>query len=279
MPEIRRIRQTEADAVVDLWGGPLTERGRRNIAAMLVLAASSHRAACFVAVEAERVVGFVLAELMDDGLLPCRFGRIEELVGGGELVAAALEWLYEHDVFAVRAEVALGEGARSCSNRSASSARRFASRTTGNDLARVDAKGRSENGDVRRLRPFVRPSVPLVSPCWHGHRAGLARPPDRSVQADNRGTFVKTLLTSVSRIAALVCGTILTVARERVRVMSAMTADHGQGCAGLLIAKESRPNFHSSAGWGCGPEKARGRPTRSSAFVRRGRRSRHAAWP
>jgi hypothetical protein len=49
--EIRRILQTEAEAVTDLWdeagrsvpdGGPLKERGRRNIAAMLVLAASSH---------------------------------------------------------------------------------------------------------------------------------------------------------------------------------------------------------------------------------------------
>ncbi len=115
MPEIRRIRQTEADAVIELWGGPLKERGRRNIAAMLVLAASSHRAACFVAVEAERVVGFVLAELVEDGLLPCQFGRVEERsVGEDEeveraLVAAALEWLYEHDVFVVRAEVALGE--------------------------------------------------------------------------------------------------------------------------------------------------------------------------
>ena len=114
MPEIRRIRQTEADAVIALWGGPLKERGRRNIAAMLVLAASSHRAACFVAVEAERVVGFVLAELVEDGLLPCQFGRIEERSAGDEgveraLVGAALEWLYEHDVFVVRAEVALGE--------------------------------------------------------------------------------------------------------------------------------------------------------------------------
>jgi hypothetical protein len=115
VPEIRRIRQTEADAVVDLWGGPLKDRGRRNIAAMLVLAASSHRAACFVAVDADRVVGFVLAELMDDGLLPCRFGRIEELEAGGDdevasaLVTAALDWLHAHDVFAVRAEVALGD--------------------------------------------------------------------------------------------------------------------------------------------------------------------------
>jgi hypothetical protein len=53
VPEIRRIRQDDAEAVTDLWdeagrsvpdGGPLKERGRRNIAAMLVLAASSQPA-------------------------------------------------------------------------------------------------------------------------------------------------------------------------------------------------------------------------------------------
>ena len=81
--EIRRIRQ--AEAVTDLWdescGGVLKERGRRNIAAMLVLAASSHRAACFVD---DDLNGFVLAELAEDGLLPCRFGRVEELYARGE---------------------------------------------------------------------------------------------------------------------------------------------------------------------------------------------------
>jgi hypothetical protein len=87
--EIRRIRQTEAEAVTDLWdeagrsvpdGGPLKERGRRNIAAMLVLAASSHRVACFVD---DALRGFVLAELAEDGLLPCQYGRIEELYARG----------------------------------------------------------------------------------------------------------------------------------------------------------------------------------------------------
>jgi hypothetical protein len=122
--EIRRIRQTEAEAVTDLWdeagravtdGGPLKERGRRNIAAMLVLAASSHRAACFVAADGDRLHGFVLAELAEDGLLPCRYGRVEELYARGDtalerrLAETAVAWLFDHDVHVIRAEVTPGE--------------------------------------------------------------------------------------------------------------------------------------------------------------------------
>jgi hypothetical protein len=117
--EIRRIRQTEAEAVTDLWdesaGGVLKERGRRNIAAMLVLAASSHRAACFVD---DGLNGFVLAELAEDGLLPGRYGRIEEYYAGGDaelehaLVQAAIDWLWQHDVFVIRCWVALDEPGR-----------------------------------------------------------------------------------------------------------------------------------------------------------------------
>jgi ribosomal protein S18 acetylase RimI-like enzyme len=119
--EIRRIRQTEADAVTELWdeagrsvpdGGPLQERGRRNIAAMLVLAASSHRVACLVD---DELRGFVLAELAEDGLLPCQYGRVEELYARGDqeleraLVQAAVEWLFERGVQVIRSEVALDE--------------------------------------------------------------------------------------------------------------------------------------------------------------------------
>ena len=114
--EIRRIRQTEAEAVTDLWdassGGVLKERGRRNIAAMLVLAASSHRAACFVD---DGLNGFVLAELAEDGLLPCQYGRVEELYARGDaeleraLVEAAVDWLWQHEVFVIRAWVAHDE--------------------------------------------------------------------------------------------------------------------------------------------------------------------------
>jgi hypothetical protein len=116
--EIRRIRQTEAEAVTNLWneagGGVLKERGRRNIAAMLVLAASSHRAACFVD---DGLNGFVLAELVEDGLLPCQYGRVEELYARGNseleraLVHAAVGWLWQHDVFVIRTELELGESA------------------------------------------------------------------------------------------------------------------------------------------------------------------------
>ena len=119
--EIRRIRQTEAEAVTELWdeagrsvpdGGPLKERGRRNIAAMLVLAASSDRVACLVD---DALRGFVLAELADDGLLPGRYGRVEELYARGDheleraLVQAAVDWLFERGVQVIRAEVALDE--------------------------------------------------------------------------------------------------------------------------------------------------------------------------
>jgi hypothetical protein len=121
--EIRRIRQTEAEAVTDLWdeagqsvpdGGALTERGRRNIAAMLVLAASSHRAACFVD---DGLSGFVLAELVEDGLLPCQYGRVEELYARGDasleraLIRAAVDWLWKRGVFVIRTDLELGESA------------------------------------------------------------------------------------------------------------------------------------------------------------------------
>jgi hypothetical protein len=120
--EIRRIRQTEAEAVTDLWdeagqsvpdGGPLKERGRRNIAAMLVLAASHPSAACFVAV-ADEPIGLVMAEL-DEGLLPGRGGTVSELYARGDLAIeralaeAAIAWLFERGACVIRSEVPLGE--------------------------------------------------------------------------------------------------------------------------------------------------------------------------
>lgn len=121
--EIRRIRQTEAEIVTDLWdeaarsvpdGGPLKERGRRNIAAMLTLAACHPRAACFVAVEHERPVGLVMAEL-DEALLPGRAGFVAELYarrdGASEraLAEAAIAWLWEQGAGVIRSEVPLDE--------------------------------------------------------------------------------------------------------------------------------------------------------------------------
>jgi hypothetical protein len=112
---IRRIRQTEAEAVTDLWdeaaAGALEERGRRNIAAMLVLAAVHPRAACFVD---DGLNGFVVAEI-DEGLLPGRAGRVEELYARGDaeleraLAQAAVDWLWEHSVGVIRSDVALDE--------------------------------------------------------------------------------------------------------------------------------------------------------------------------
>jgi hypothetical protein len=82
---------------------------------MLVLAASSHRGACFAD---DGLNGFVLAELMPDGLLPGQFGRVEELYardGDAELeralIQAAVDWLWQHEVFVIRTELDLGESA------------------------------------------------------------------------------------------------------------------------------------------------------------------------
>jgi hypothetical protein len=120
--EIRRIRQTDAEAVTDLWdeagrsvpdGGPLKERGRLNIAAMLVLAAFHPSAACFVAVD-EEPIGLVMAEV-DEGLLPGRGGTVSELYARGDvaieraLAEAAVAWLFECDACAIRSEVPLDE--------------------------------------------------------------------------------------------------------------------------------------------------------------------------
>ncbi|HYF24697.1 MAG TPA: hypothetical protein VD931_03060 [Baekduia sp.] len=115
--QIRRIEQRDAERVTALWdrasretpdGGPLQPRGRANIAAMLTLSAASPHAACFVAEGDDELHGFVLAELHDDGLLPGRYGRIEELTGPRELLpellAAAVGWLREHGAEVIRAD-------------------------------------------------------------------------------------------------------------------------------------------------------------------------------
>jgi GNAT superfamily N-acetyltransferase len=114
--EIRRIRDDEGDLVAALWdemnrsvpdGGPLTERGRRNIALMLRASAWHLRAFCLVAVDGERIVGFVNGTLdTGDGLLPGAIGEIDALYvvpdarGQGtsrRLAQAAVAWLREHD--------------------------------------------------------------------------------------------------------------------------------------------------------------------------------------
>ena len=124
--EIRRIRQQEAERVTALWddaarevvdGGPLPPRGRRNIAAMLALAATHQRVACFVADTGGELQGFVVAELAG-GLLPGAVGTVEELYvapparrrGTGRALALhAAAWLHEQGAGVVRAEVAEDE--------------------------------------------------------------------------------------------------------------------------------------------------------------------------
>jgi L-amino acid N-acyltransferase YncA len=62
MFEIRRIREPEAAEVTEFWdqmcratpgGGPLSERGRRNLRRMLEIMAWHHEAFCLVAVQSE----------------------------------------------------------------------------------------------------------------------------------------------------------------------------------------------------------------------------------
>jgi GNAT superfamily N-acetyltransferase len=89
MAEIRRIRDGEGEAVAALWdesarmtvdGGPLSERGRRNIARMLDIAAWHERQLCLVAVEHEQIVGFACASVAaGTSLVPGLMGEIDAL--------------------------------------------------------------------------------------------------------------------------------------------------------------------------------------------------------
>ncbi len=55
--------------------------------------------------------------MAEDGLLPCQYGRVEELYARGDrelesaLIQAAVDWLWQHDVFVIRTELELGESA------------------------------------------------------------------------------------------------------------------------------------------------------------------------
>jgi GNAT superfamily N-acetyltransferase len=119
--EIRRIREHEGDAVGGLWdrmcrevedGGPLTQVGRRNLSRMLAMSAWHRDAFCLVAVDGEKVVGFVNGRLsIGDGLLPCTVGEIDSLFvvpeerGKGTskaLADAAIEWLRDGGAATVR---------------------------------------------------------------------------------------------------------------------------------------------------------------------------------
>lgn len=87
--EIRRIRESEGETVAMLWeeqartepdGAPLPPQGRRNIARMLDMAAWHERQLCLVAVDDERIIGFVCASIdAGSGLLPGLVGEIDAL--------------------------------------------------------------------------------------------------------------------------------------------------------------------------------------------------------
>jgi GNAT superfamily N-acetyltransferase len=119
--EIRRIRDGEGDAVGQLWdrmcreipdGGPLTERGLRNLSRMLDVSAWHRDAFCLVAVAGTEIVGFVNGRVdVEDGLLPGAGGRIDSLYvlpalrGKGvsrELAEAAITWLADRGGGSIR---------------------------------------------------------------------------------------------------------------------------------------------------------------------------------
>lgn len=125
MYEIRRISEPQAGAVTELWdrmcretpdGGPLTERGRRNIRRMLEIAAWHHQTCCLVVTAADEVVGFVVVEV-DAGLLPGLSGEIHELYVvpeveesvRRELAQRAVDWLRRCGAGTVRKLVAADE--------------------------------------------------------------------------------------------------------------------------------------------------------------------------
>jgi hypothetical protein len=87
--EIRRIREPEGAAVVQLWdrmcreivdGGPLTPQGRDHLRRMLEAAAWHRGTFCLVAVLDGEVTGFAVGRVdTGDGLLPGAVGQLEEL--------------------------------------------------------------------------------------------------------------------------------------------------------------------------------------------------------
>jgi GNAT superfamily N-acetyltransferase len=118
--EIRRIRDGEGAAVGHMWdrmcrevpdGGPLTERGRRNLSRMLDVSAWHRDAFCLVACDGD-VIGFVNGRIdVEDGLLPGQGGQIDSLYvlpdwrGKGvssALAVAAIEWLRERGAHTIR---------------------------------------------------------------------------------------------------------------------------------------------------------------------------------
>jgi GNAT superfamily N-acetyltransferase len=118
---IRTIKDGEGEIVASLWdeqartavdGAPLSERGRRNIARMLDMAAWHHRQMCLVAEDDGRIVGFACGGLdAGSGLLPGLVGEIEALYvtpqacgrgTSGALARAIVEQLRERGARTIR---------------------------------------------------------------------------------------------------------------------------------------------------------------------------------
>jgi ribosomal protein S18 acetylase RimI-like enzyme len=87
MVEITRIRADEAETVTRLWdesaqgipdGGPLTERGARNITRMLRASATHLEVFCLVARDGSEIVGFVVGQLTRSPVLPGVAGEVQE---------------------------------------------------------------------------------------------------------------------------------------------------------------------------------------------------------
>jgi hypothetical protein len=98
---VRRIRQDEGEAVVELWdrmcrevvdGGPLRPCGRRNLRRMLEVAAFHRDTFCLVAVRPDGgIAGFAMGHLdAGDGLLPGLVGEAQELYAAGDDVRRRL---------------------------------------------------------------------------------------------------------------------------------------------------------------------------------------------
>ncbi len=88
MVETRRITESEAETVTALWdqmcqepadGGSLRPQGWRNIVAQMRGSASHPEEFCLVAIQDERVVGFVKGLTTRQPLLPGVAGEIEAL--------------------------------------------------------------------------------------------------------------------------------------------------------------------------------------------------------
>lgn len=119
--EIRRIHDHEGTAAGDLWdrmcreiedGGPLSEQGHRNLSRMLAMSAWHRDAFCLVAVDDDRIIGFVNGRVsIEDGLLPGAYGEIDSLYvvpeerGNGisrALAEAAVTWLRDRDAHTIQ---------------------------------------------------------------------------------------------------------------------------------------------------------------------------------